>query len=88
MRTLVILALGLIPASAQSPLVRIVNLSHPFNSEFQIADRFEVQIAGAPGQSISVRTARQGRTDWGPVIASTDSAGRWSTTGQFEKADF
>jgi hypothetical protein len=88
MRTLVILALGLIPAAAQSPLVRVVNLSHPFSSEFQIGDRFEIQIVGAPRQSISVRTARQGRTDWGPVIASTDSAGRWSTTGQFEKADF
>ena len=88
MRTLVILALGLTPASAQSPLVRVVNLSHPFSREFQIGDRFEIQIAGAPRQSISVRTVRQGQSDWSPVIASTDTSGRWSTTGQFEKADF
>ena len=29
-----------------------------------------------------------GTTDWGPVIASTDDTGRWSTTGRFEKNDF
>ena len=29
-----------------------------------------------------------GRTDWGPVVGSTDSAGRWSASGQFEKRDF
>jgi hypothetical protein len=28
------------------------------------------------------------KTDWGPVIASTDASGRWSTRGTFEKADF
>ena len=28
------------------------------------------------------------RTDWSPVIGSTDSTGRWSTSGQFEKSDF
>jgi hypothetical protein len=78
----------MIPAAAQSPLVRFVNLSHPFSSEFQIGDRFEVQITGAPRQPISVRTVRQGRTDWGPLIASTDSTGQWSTAGQFEKSDF
>jgi hypothetical protein len=88
MRTLVVFAFGLIPAAAQTPLVRIVNLNHPFGSEFQIGDRFEIRITGAPSQSISVRTVRQGRTDWGPVVASTDSSGRWSTTGQFEKSDF
>ena len=31
---------------------------------------------------------RQGRTDWGPVVAHTDTTGRWSTEGQFEKQDF
>ena len=30
----------------------------------------------------------EGRTDWGPIIGSTDSTGRWSMTGQFEKSDF
>ena len=88
MRVLLIFALTLIPAAAQSPLVRLVNLSHPFRSEFQIGDRFEIQITGAPRQPISVRTGRQGRTDWGPVIASTDDMGRWSTAAQFEKSDF
>jgi hypothetical protein len=88
MRILLIFTLGLIPATAQIPLVRLVNLSHPRSSEFQISDRYEIQIIGAPRQPISVRTNRQGRTDWGPVVASTDSTGRWSTTGQFEKSDF
>jgi hypothetical protein len=88
MRILVIFMLGLIPAAAQSPLVHLVNLSHPFSSEFQIGDRFEIQINSAPRQPISVRTVQQGRTDWGPVIASTDCTGQWSTAGQFEKSDF
>jgi hypothetical protein len=87
-RPLFILALVVIPAAAQSPLVRVLNLSRPLASEFQIGDRFEIQVAAAPGQPISVRTGRQGRTDWGAVIASTDSAGRWHTEGQFEKSDF
>jgi hypothetical protein len=82
-----IFAIGLIPAAAQSPLVHFVNLSHP-SSEFQIGDRFEIQITGPPRQPVSVRTVRQGRTDWGPVIASTDTIGRWSTAGQFDKGDF
>lgn len=29
-----------------------------------------------------------GRTDWGPVVGSTDSTGQWSTSGRFEKGDF
>ena len=39
---------------------------------------------GCGETACSVRTARQGRTDWGPVIGSTDWNGRWSTVGQFE----
>jgi hypothetical protein len=87
-RPLFILTLVVIPVAAQSPLVRVLNLSRPLASEFQIGDRFEIQVAAAPGQPISVRTGRQGRTDWGAVIASTDGAGRWHTEGQFEKSDF
>jgi hypothetical protein len=45
-------------------------------------------ITAAPNQPVSVRTSRQGRTDWGPVVGSTDSTGRWSTGGQFGKSDF
>lgn len=87
-RALLILALGVIPAAAQGPLVRIVNLSRPVSGDFQIGERFEILITAAPNQPVSVRTTRQGRTDWGPVIGSTDSAGRWSTAGRFEKSDF
>lgn len=88
MRVLLMFTLGLIPATAEIPLVRLVNLSRPVSSEFQVGDRYEIQVIGAPQQPISVRTSRQGRTDWGPVVASTDGTGRWSTTGQFEKSDF
>ena len=88
MRTLLVFVLAFVPAAAQSALVSLVNLSHPLNTGFQIGDRFEVRITGTPGQPISLRTIRQGRTDWGPMIASTDSLGRWSVTGQFEKSDF
>ena len=56
--------------------------------EFQIGDRFEILITGAPSQSVSVRTTMHGRTDWSTVIGSTDSSGRWSIAGQFLKSDF
>lgn len=88
MRVGLIFTLSLIPATAQVPSIRLLNLSHPSASEFQIGDRFEVQIKGAAGQPISVRTIRQGRTDWGPIVAYTDNAGRWSAVGRFEKSDF
>ena len=88
MRTLLILALGVIPAAAQGPTVRILNLSRPVSGDFQIGERFEIVITGAPNQPVSVRTTRHGRTDWGPVIGTTDTAGRWSTAGRFEKSDF
>jgi hypothetical protein len=87
-RTLLILALGVIPAAAQGPTVRILNLSRPVSGDFQIGERFEIVITGAPNQPISVRTTRRGRTDWGPAIGTTDAAGRWSTAGRFEKSDF
>jgi hypothetical protein len=88
MRVLLIFALAIVPAAAQSPLVRLINASRPASRDFQIGDRFEILITGAPNQPVSVRTTMHGRTDWGQIIALTDSIGRWSTTGQFEKSDF
>jgi hypothetical protein len=88
MRVLLILALAIVPAAAQTPLVYLINVSRPSSPTFEIGDRFEIVIAGAPGQPVSVRTTRQGHTDWGPAVGSTDSTGRWSTSGQFEKSDF
>src|ERR1700733_10402702 len=87
MRILLTLVLATVPAVAEIPLVRLLNASRP-GSDFQIGDRFEIVITAALNQRISVRTSRQGRTDWSPVIGSTDSTGRWSTGGQFEKRDF
>jgi hypothetical protein len=81
-------AMVVIPAAAQNPLVHLLNANHPANKVFQVGDRFEVLITGAPNLPISVRTTMEGRTDWGPIIGSTDSTGRWSTKGQFEKSDF
>ena len=88
MRVLFALLMAVIPAAAQSPLVRIVNATHPGSGTFEVGDRFEILVTGAPGQPVSVRTTMAGRTDWGPIIGSTDSTGRWSTAGQFEKHDF
>ena len=88
MRVLFALLVVVIPAAAQNPLVRLVNASHPASSVFQVGDRFEILLTGAPNQPVSVRTTMNGRTDWGPIIGSTDSTGRWSTAGQFEKSDF
>ena len=87
MRILLTLVLAIVPAVAQIPLVSLLNASRP-GSNFQISDRFKIVITAAPNQPVSVRTSRQGRTDWSPVVGSTDSAGRWSTVGQFEKKDF
>lgn len=88
MRVPLLLVLAIIPAAAQSPLVRLFNTSGPISRDFQIGDRFEILITGAPNQPVSVRTTMHGRTDWSPIIGSTDSTGRWSVGGQFEKSDF
>jgi hypothetical protein len=86
-RILLTLVLATLPAAAQIPLVNLLNASRP-GSDFQIGDRFEIVITAAPNQPVSVRTMREGLTDWSPVIGTTDSTGRWSTSGQFEKRDF
>jgi hypothetical protein len=88
MRLLLISALAAIPVLAQNPTVELSNNTRPASRDFQIGDRFEIVIAGARNQPVSVKTTMQGRTDWGPIIAWTDSSGRWSTTGQFERSDF
>ena len=88
MRVLFILILAIVPGVAQTPLVRMMNPSRPFSPDFEVGDRFEIVITGAPHQPVSVRTTRQGRTDWSSVIGSTDSTGRWSTLGRFGKSDF
>jgi hypothetical protein len=88
MRILLVLALSAISASAQTPLVRIVNTSRPASGDVLVGDQFEILITGAPRQPISVRTVMNGSTDWGPVIATTDDMGRWSTTGRLQKDDF
>lgn len=77
----------IVPVAAQNPAVRIANTTRP-GADFQVGDRFEIAVTGAASQPVSVRTTMQGRSDWSPVIGWTDSGGRWSTTGQFEKADF
>ena len=88
MRNLIVLALLAFPALAQNPTVRIENTTRPGRTDFQVGDRFEIIIQGAAKQPVSVRTSRQGRTDWGRVIGSTDWNGRWSVAGKFEAADF
>jgi hypothetical protein len=87
-RAFIVLVVFTVSALAQTPMVRLVNASRPASRGFQIGDQFEILITGAPKQPISVRTTINGSTDWGPVIASTDDTGRWSTMGRFEKNDF
>src|SRR5437879_7191685 len=88
MRVSLLLVLAIIPAAAQNPLVQLRNTGHLISRDFQVGDRYEILISGPPNQPISVRTTRQGHTDWSPIIGSTDATGRWSSTGQFEKSDF
>ena len=88
MRVLLIFAVAVIPAVAESPVARLTNSTRVAGSDFQIGDRYEIVITGTARQPVSVRTTMKGRTDWGPVIGWTDLSGRWSTTGQFEKGDF
>jgi hypothetical protein len=85
---LLLVVLLVFPAFAQSPSARLINATRP-GHDFQIGDRFEILITGAPqNKPVSVRTTTNGRTDWGPIIGLTDIDGRWSTTGKFERADF
>lgn len=86
-RPIVILLAGCGLAMPQTPVVVMRNLSRPA-ADYQVGDRFEIIVSAAPHQPISVRTTRMSSTDWGPVVASTDASGRWSTQGSFEKADF
>jgi hypothetical protein len=88
MRILFFLALVAIPLSAQNPVVHLNNTTRPGSNDFEVGDRFEIAITAAANQPVSVRTTMHGRTDWGPVIGWTDTGGRWSTAGQFEKSDF
>ncbi len=87
MRCLLTLAMAAVPVFAQTPTVLLKNVTRPDSTDFQVGDRFEIAIIAAANQPVSVRTARMAHTDWGPVIGWTDSSGRWSTTGQFEKSD-
>jgi hypothetical protein len=75
MRVPLLLVLAILPAAAQSPLARLLNVSRPGSTDFQIGDRFEILISGAPSQPVSVRTTMHGRTDWSPIVGSTDSSG-------------
>ena len=87
-RLFIVLLAGCGLGMAQSPVVVMRNLSRPV-ADFQVGDRFEITVAAGPHQPISVRTRRNTlRTDWGPVIASTDASGQWSSKGSFEKVDF
>jgi hypothetical protein len=88
MRLLFIFALVSVGVFAQSPAARIINATRPGSADYQVGDRWQILVSGAANKPVSVRTMRQGRTDWGPVIGSTDSSGRWSVTGRFEKADY
>jgi len=88
MRTLSIFVVFVTSLAAQNASVKMTNTSRPGSTDFQVGDRFEVVVTGAPNLPVSVRTMRQGRTDWGQVIAYTDINGRWSTEGQFERQDF
>ena len=88
MRVLLTLALAAVPVFGQTSTVLLKNVTRPDSKDFQIGDRFEIVIASAANQPVSVRTTRMSHTDWSPVIGWTDSSGRWSTTGQLEKSDF
>ena len=69
MRILLAALMIVIPAAAQHPLVRLVNANHSASSAFQVGDRFEVLVTGAPNQPVSVRTTMDGRTDWARSLA-------------------
>ncbi|MGC2662139.1 MAG: hypothetical protein WA324_29600 [Bryobacteraceae bacterium] len=88
MRFALILAFAAALVAGQSPVAQISNISRPGANGFQMGDRFQIAVTGAPDQPVSVRTIDNGRTDWGPVIGQTDSNGHWSTQGQFRDGDF
>jgi hypothetical protein len=75
-RILSVLAVAVTSAVAQGPIVRIANTTRPAGNDFRIGDRYEIVISAVAQQPVSVRTTRNGRTDWSPVIALTDMHGR------------
>ena len=87
MRSLLILAVASLPLVAQSPAVKLTNVSQPAEKNFQSGDRFEVVITGGPNQPVSVRSTKGKLTDWGPVIGLTDIYGRWSVAGTIRDED-
>jgi len=70
-RILSVLAVAVTSAVAQGPIVRIANTTRPAGNDFRIGDRYEIVISAVAQQPVSVRTTRNGRTDWSPVIALT-----------------
>lgn len=87
MRVLIALALAASLGFGQPPLARIVNPDQLTAAKFQVGDRFEILLSGAANQPVSVRTAKDGHTDWGPAIGRTDASGHFSISGAFEKGD-
>src|SRR5258707_15532120 len=83
-RILLTLVLAILPATAQIPLVNLLNASRPGRG-FQIGDRFEIVITAPPNQLVSVRTMREGYTDSSPVIGTVDTTVRGSASGKLEK---
>ena len=75
-------------AVGQSPRVEITNISRAGSKDFQVGDRIEIVVSGGANQAVSLRTTRQGQTDWGPVIGWTDLAGKWVWNGEFRKDGF
>jgi hypothetical protein len=82
-----LLAMAVSAAAAQTALIRIDNTSHP-GAPLQIGDRYSIRITASPNQPVSVRTVRAAHIDWSPVVGQTDSSGRWSADGEFRREDF
>ncbi len=88
MRALLGLFVVAMPGIADGQATQFVNATRPGAHDFQVGDRFEVVVTGGADQPVSVRTTRNGRTDWSSVVGWTDSSGRWSTGGQFDRSDY
>jgi hypothetical protein len=88
MRALLICVAILTSMAAQTPHVQITNTTRPSSSTFKVGDEYRILITASSNQAVSVRTMRNGRTDWGPIIGWTDARGVWSTSGKYERGDF
>ena len=87
MRVLLILAVAVIPAVAQNPVVRLTNATRPASGDFQIGDLFEIVITAAANQPVSVQlTGLTTASIYSVSVTAVDTSGNESACSDVASA--